>query len=634
MRVPLAASIAALLAAVAVAAPRAEAATLCVNTTGPQCDQAFTAAQLQSAVATANADQSSLDRIEIGPGVYPVAPINASSRIEIVGAGRDQTVITNGAPMGFSGIVLLANFDTRRVSDLTIRIGAGGLDSRGLQVAGTGIVVERVRIEATPDATPSTGLDLSSVGTVRRAEVQLGSGVGASLSGPTVEDSTFEAPTGLFLQSGTARRITATGATAMSLGSGDVLVENSVLRGRSAGLALSQHTSGTVSVSHTTVAGTDEPGSVGIRAEKGPGAFAALTSRLTIRNTAVSGFAVDLAHRGHAGAGTSGCGTNCQITQITDVHHSALGVSARVADGGGPGSLTLGPGNVDLGDPRFVDRDGGDLRPRHDSPLIDAGDPAALGAGPLYTGESPTDVAGALRIVDGRPGGDPAARRDIGAHEYARATPSVSLALPAGPPFLYRPFPLAATATDPDPLDPVMLAFSVGGRDLGAATSTRFTTLGPSRVRVTATDPTGLTAVAEQTVTVRARPGRCANLRTGTAGRDRFPGTAAGDRLRGGRGADVLGGGRGADCLHGGAGADVLRGGPGADLLDGGPAADLLVGGRGRDRVPAGPGDDRILARDGERDVVLCASGDDVAVVDRIDVVRGCERTLRPPRRR
>ena len=43
-------------------------------------------------------------------------------------------------------------------------------------------------------------------------------------------------------------------------------------------------------------------------------------------------------------------------------------------------------------------------------------------------------------------------------------------------------------------------------------------------------------------------------------------------------------------------------------------------------------GNDVIYARDGDRDWIDCGSERDIAVVDRIDVVRHCEYVLRPPR--
>jgi hypothetical protein len=105
-----------------------------------------------------------------------------------------------------------------------------------------------------------------------------------------------------------------------------------------------------------------------------------------------------------------------------------------------------------------------------------------------------------------------------------------------------------------------------------------------------------------RTTSGRPKPGRCASVQRGTRGADRLRGTAAEDRLLGVGGPDRLKGLGGADCLS---------------------------GGRGRDRLAGGAGEDTIRARDGKRDVVDCGPGrHDVALVDRVDAVRGCE-TLR-----
>jgi hypothetical protein len=105
-------------------------------------------------------------------------------------------------------------------------------------------------------------------------------------------------------------------------------------------------------------------------------------------------------------------------------------------------------------------------------------------------------------------------------------------------------------------------------------------------------------------------------------------GEAGNDDLRGGRGDDRLYGGSGQDTLRGGRGDDRLYGGPGQDTLRGGRGNDRLSGGSGRDLLDGGRGDDRIIAADGARDIVLCGPGDDTAIVDRKDVVRGCERVI------
>jgi Ca2+-binding RTX toxin-like protein len=121
----------------------------------------------------------------------------------------------------------------------------------------------------------------------------------------------------------------------------------------------------------------------------------------------------------------------------------------------------------------------------------------------------------------------------------------------------------------------------------------------------------------------------CRNVLRGTARRDRLVGTPIADRLVGGRGRDRLFGRAGADCLAGGGGNDVLRGGSGRDLLSGGAGNDRMNGNRGRDVLRGGSGRDRLVARGSARDVVDCGPGPDVAIVDRRDAVRRCERVRR-----
>lgn len=99
-----------------------------------------------------------------------------------------------------------------------------------------------------------------------------------------------------------------------------------------------------------------------------------------------------------------------------------------------------------------------------------------------------------------------------------------------------------------------------------------------------------------------------------------------GDALDGGTGNDVLRGGFWPDKLDGGSGSDTIHGGPNYDTITGGPGPDRLFGDGGRDII---------YARDGERDVVDCGTNtgktnttpeSDVALVDRIDIFRHCER--------
>jgi Ca2+-binding RTX toxin-like protein len=100
-----------------------------------------------------------------------------------------------------------------------------------------------------------------------------------------------------------------------------------------------------------------------------------------------------------------------------------------------------------------------------------------------------------------------------------------------------------------------------------------------------------------------------------------------------GDGCGVRTGPGGRDILKGGAGDDVLFGAGGRDRLAGGAGKDRLVGGPGVNRYSGGGGNDRIAARNGKRETVNCGGGrKDVAVVDRRDKVKGCEKVKRARR--
>ena len=137
--------------------------------------------------------------------------------------------------------------------------------------------------------------------------------------------------------------------------------------------------------------------------------------------------------------------------------------------------------------------------------------------------------------------------------------------------------------------------------------------------------------------------GRAATI-AGSAGADRIAGTPKANVIVGGSGNDRVSAGGGNDLVCAGAGNDLVLGGRGNDTLFGGPGNDRIFGGRGNDRinpgpgrdhVDAGPGNDRIFSVDGQRDVIDCGPGHDVAIVDRMDVVRHCEVVIRmrAPRR-
>ena len=150
--------------------------------------------------------------------------------------------------------------------------------------------------------------------------------------------------------------------------------------------------------------------------------------------------------------------------------------------------------------------------------------------------------------------------------------------------------------------------------------------------------------------------GSTSNNVFGTRGNDVLLGTPGVDTMLGNDGDDVLDGGEGDDYVDGEDGDDVVHGGPGNDdvhgrknddevygdagndrvngaygndLVDGGPGDDELIGSAGNDTLVGGEGDDRIEAIDDEVDRVSCGPGNDLALVDPIDVVDDTCETVR-----
>jgi TolB protein len=97
-------------------------------------------------------------------------------------------------------------------------------------------------------------------------------------------------------------------------------------------------------------------------------------------------------------------------------------------------------------------------------------------------------------------------------------------------------------------------------------------------------------------------------------------------------GADVIHGTPQRDRICALPGADRVYGGGGNDYLDAGNGNDVVAGGPGLDTILAKGGTDTIYARDGQRDWIDCGTQRDLAIVDRLDVVRRCETVVRTRR--
>ena len=118
---------------------------------------------------------------------------------------------------------------------------------------------------------------------------------------------------------------------------------------------------------------------------------------------------------------------------------------------------------------------------------------------------------------------------------------------------------------------------------------------------------------------------------TGSPTRDRINGAAGSDNVNGGAGNDDVAGGDGADQVNGGAGQDTVMGGAGNDTANGGAGNDRILDTQGTDTLNGGANSDLVVSRDGDPDTVNCGPGEDVAVTDPNDNVKGCEHVYDNP---
>jgi hypothetical protein len=233
----------------------------------------------------------------------------------------------------------------------------------------------------------------------------------------------------------------------------------------------------------------------------------ATTASATLRHITIDGTG--------AGIGLAVRGGPSPPTDATALLNDSLitGVGRHIVTEGGqvttsrsaydPATITsTGPGGVSVatdtpapvsGDPKLF----GDLRPRHDSPLIDAADPAGSGT---------ADASGAPRVVDGDGDGD--ARSDIGALEYQRRAPVISGAA-ATPAKALAGVPIAFSATASDPDGEAVSAawtFSDGATATGFDVMHAFAAPGPASAQLRVTDAAGVAETTSVAVTIDPAP--------------------------------------------------------------------------------------------------------------------------------
>jgi hypothetical protein len=375
--------------------------------------------KLQDALQQAASTQEA-DRVLLGEGTY-VAPANQfaffynapQSPVEIVGAGRNRTLIT--APTNaIDRVFLLNGGPDSSVHDLTIRIPPKvGEGLRGL-VLMTSTARQLDVVADENQGWPIRGADILNDAVLEDSSIALNTsksttGVYAGTMSPgdsaTVRNTTVVARTGVeSIGFTTVDRSRITGGDVGMIARGpDITVRNSLVRQTDTfGALLKAETrSGTdtkLTADGVTLVGQATPDVSGIVATTGD--HPAQSIDVDVSNSLIRGAANSLA------AATPG------------IDAGTAKIHTSYSDYDPAGNLAFGA-TIDsdhatnVGDAGFVDPANGDFRLGAGSPLVDRGDPdVAQGL----------DIDGNPLVADGN--GDGFARRDLGAFELQPAPPT------------------------------------------------------------------------------------------------------------------------------------------------------------------------------------------------------------------
>ena len=410
-------SVLALLAFLVALPGLASANTFCVHQPGDTCGQGQIdkGANLQAALNDALANPGS-DDVLVGAGQYS-GPFSYSggSPVNIRGAG-DSTVLRTANANGTTVLDLFSTISTVSSLRIDAPIGNSSMPNFGLETSGTASGVNVV--------IPSN-LSFNTIGVLLRG----GTFRGGSVTGPTqyfsnyyalavgtdtsapalIEDArlqAYEAVSGA--GAATIRRVDAVARTGFSLQSedpagGSFLIEDTLWRtppGATEGMGIQAGCGSNVDLELTARHLTLVNGATGPSFNYTVAAICNLAPRsaaIDIWDSIILGGVWSLRALANAGPAT----INVAYSDFDPTKTEVLGAT---------GAIVKGAGNVDVA-PGFVSPS--DFHLLRTSPLIDAGDPAALAAG-----ESATDLDGAPRIA---PLG--LVRRDIGAYELQPLPP-------------------------------------------------------------------------------------------------------------------------------------------------------------------------------------------------------------------
>jgi hypothetical protein len=406
--------------AFAIAIPAsATAATYCVHT-GGSClpGEIDEGSNLQAALTAANGSVGVDDRVKVGAGTYggPFTYPGAGGAVQITGVG--PTTILNAAPANGVTVLDVVNAGSR-VENLHIDLPLGNSTNQNVGLGLNGGTADGVSVQIPSNPTgPVTGVDLVSA-TFRNGSV-LGpmpaaepstfidgiDGSGMLL----LEDSTVHVDNALELfGGGTLRRLDLQGRVGFQLqaeitggASGDYLIEDDLWRSQPGSNGIFVFgliaACGTTANMHATVR------NLTLIDEEAAGRPLTAVCNGASRSTTLD-VTSTIARGGDAlnSSTSNGATVSTLNLRYSDFEPANLTTGENGVISQGAGNVSLAPGFAGVGDFHLAPG----------SPLIDIGDPAGLAQG-----ESPTDLAGAPRILNGT-GACSGPRRDIGAHEAA-----------------------------------------------------------------------------------------------------------------------------------------------------------------------------------------------------------------------
>ncbi len=481
----------------------ASAATFCVHR--PDGCVGTDAATLQAAFDAARANGSGRDTIRIGIGLFNDGPAvnEAGSPVDVLGVASNKTAIRSNSVAG--GLILLdIREPTSTIADLRVHHATAAPTATGIRLAGEAdrVMVTNQGITGQFDGIQMVGtdasLDESTVDLIYPRTTQnraLWVGLGADV---TITDSFLQGAVGVqVVGEATILRtrvradqgVVGGGGSTTTLRDSEVRIpgpmDSSYQR---AALAAAGSGTTTFTAVRVTAVSKDRTG-YGVWVV--PNGGAGNNALVEMEGTVLHGFqlAVRLSESG---------GSNAAL----DTTWSAYDLSSTSLDAGS--SYTTGAGMLDLRgvDPGFREAAADNYALRHDSPLIDAGDPAFQPR--LFA----LDVRSLFRPRDGDGSGAPSVV-DLGGHEYQHLAPDVvatadPLAAPAGTAVTFD----ASETTDADEDELTFSwAFDDGSVTTGARALHAFATAGQHSGTVTVTDVTGLRATATVVVDVAALAG-------------------------------------------------------------------------------------------------------------------------------